>query len=167
MRVLLAVALAVSTASTASADPRPKLAVLGIIPPAKTDPADREALHLVGGVLTAKLRTNVMDDGTYAYQPIPRTIDQKAAALACLPKAPDCWAKILVDAGADYMIYGVVEKVGDRIHMVVKLQKGGKVLHASFTPIPFTTKPSDIQLVANEIYAKLLGRPVPPAAKTR
>jgi hypothetical protein len=160
MRLLLVVVLLAVAASPGHAAPRRKLAILEIVPSTSTK-GFHAALGSASTALTTALRSQVFGDPVFAYQPFPKAVDQGSLARTCAIQAPVCAAQVISDVGADVMIYGVVDKLGDRIQIVLKIQEGKKVLRASFRVVPLTAGPDVFRLAAREMYLELTGRPVP------
>lgn len=157
LSILVLLCLAVVGGTPAFAK-KPSLVVVELVPDAKTRGID-PALVKFASQLSARLRSRAGE----VYTIVPSK-DDGSAALFCLDKAPACWASIGVEAKAEWMIYGSVQKVGDRFHVTVKLHQVAskdRVKKAVFEVVPANTIGDITDLLAKQIYSKLHGEPVP------
>lgn len=61
--------------------------------------------------------------GRYVLGPTkPSPDEQITLARECLTRPPGCWASIGRELKAETLIYGTVQKQGDRFHVIVKRQ---------------------------------------------
>lgn len=159
MRLSILVLVCLAALGTPALAKKPSLVVLDLVPVAKTDGVD-PALVTFTSQLSARLRSHA----AAAHTLVPSKDADGSAARFCVTKRPGCWASIGAEAKADWMIYGWVEKVGERFHVVVKRHQVSSKDHpkaAIFEIVPATTIGDPTALLAKQLYAKLHGEPVP------
>jgi hypothetical protein len=155
LTIILLVLAALATPAMAK---KPSLVVVELVADSHTKPTD-PALVAFTARLSARLRARAAD----AYS-LVASKDDGTAARFCATKPPACWASIGDEAKADWMIYGRVEKVGDRFQVVVKLHQVSSKDHvkkAVFEAVPSSTSGDLVDLLAHQLYSKLHGEPVP------
>jgi hypothetical protein len=143
-----------------------KVAILGLEPVASTgkvDAASIAAAHDITDALRAHVKAG---SGPFELAPgsDKELADQKLANKCADEKAP-CMAIIGANLGADFLVYGKVEKVGSGYQVSLKLfdvaRKSTRLIFADRVPV--AAKPADIQAWAKLAYGKLTGGGTPPA----
>lgn len=110
------------------------------------------------------MRSRVAAAGHFNLETVDTSAeDQIAMGRQCVSKLPPCWASIGKQLGAEWMIYGVIEKDGDAFRVLVKIQnmKKSKVERAVFHVLDTRSAEDVASLYANELYLKLRNLPVP------
>lgn len=156
MRLSIVILLCLAALGTPALAKKPTLVVVDLVPAARTKGVD-PALVQFAARLTAQLRTRA----AAAYTLVPSKDADGTAAWFCLDKKPACWASIGAEAKADWMIYGKVEKVGDRFHVLVKLHEVSSKDHAKAAiseVVSATTIGDPTAALGKQLYAKLHGQ---------
>jgi hypothetical protein len=143
-----------------------KVAILGLEPIASTGKVDAATIAAAHDV-TEALRVRVKAGGG-PFQLAPGSdkelADQKLANKCADEKAP-CMAIIGASLGANFLVYGKVEKVGSGYQVSLKLfdvaRKSTRLIFAD--RVPAAAKPADIHAWAKQAYDKLTGSGTPPA----
>lgn len=159
-RVSLSVAWVVLAFAASTAVARPKVAVLGLEVKGGTSAIDKTSTS-IAHELTEGLRTRARArTGPYSLAPKSdkELIDQKLIK-SCDDEGTGCMAEIGKDLGADFLIYGRVEKESDGYTATMHLLDVAKQtrLNTIAVPVPAGTVAADARSMAKKAYSDLIG----------
>ena len=155
-----AVSIAVLVVAAGAAVAKPKVAVLGLEVKGGTSAIDKTSTS-IAHELTEGLRERARSQrGPYSLAPKSdrELIDQKLIK-NCDDEATSCMAAIGSGLGADFIIYGRVEKESDGYTATMHLLDVAKQarLNTIAVPVPAGTEGGQARAMAKKAYAELIG----------
>jgi hypothetical protein len=113
--VVLGLGAVLLLASTALADDKPKIAVLGLEVQAAGGAPDQETTKIARNLTDGLRQRALSGSGQYTMAPNSERelIDEKLMA-SCLDEAPKCMAQIGAGLKADFLLYGRVDKTKEK-----------------------------------------------------
>jgi len=161
--VVLGLGAVLLLASTALADDKPKIAVLGLEVQATGGAPDQETTKIARN-LTDGLRQRALSGaGQYTMAPNSERelIDEKLMA-SCLDEAPKCMAQIGAGLKADFLLYGRVDKTKEKdceYRITLRLLDVAKATEPTSSKhcISATTATGNPKQWGEKTYAKVVG----------
>lgn len=162
---LAVVGLALISLWATEAQAKPKIAVLGVEVSGTID----QSSTIVAHDLTEGMRTRAKA-GSGPYQLAPNSdrelIDEKVLK-NCDSEGPLCMSDIGRDIGADFVLYGRIEKDGDGYKATLRVLDVRNKTQDKPLPvvIPAGSSSDDVRAIAKRAYADLTGSPAPAPAR--
>lgn len=155
--LLVGLMVAFGRVPSATADTRPRVAVLGLEVTSAVDVRTTELAHDLTEGMRARAR---LGSGPYAYAPSSERelIDEKLIK-QCDNEAPTCMAEIGKELDADVIVYGKLDKEDKTVRLSLHLldvNKKAKLNRTSVT-VPIGASKDEVKVAARKAYEELAG----------
>lgn len=155
--LLVGLMVAFGRVPSATADTRPRVAVLGLEVTSAVDVRTTELAHDLTEGMRARAR---LGSGPYAYAPSSERelIDEKLIK-QCDNEAPTCMSEIGKELDADVIVYGKLDKEDKTVRLSLHLldvNKKAKLNRTSVT-VPIGASKDEVKVAARKAYEELAG----------